>query len=361
MTSAPVLAPEDLLDQWIDTFYFVSVVGVGAYGYVYQVWDEFTRSQYAIKVLLGNNGDLELQKRELQLHTLVSRHRNIVPLHGYFCRFSCYFLVMDFFTAGDLFNAITVDDRYKQEYEVKTVFSQILDAVEHCHHNGVYHRDLKPENILISESGLDIYLGDFGLATQESEASEYGCGSTFYMSPEALSSKCRQGSRYSTAANDIWSLGVILVNIVCARNPWKLASLEDDTYLAYRLKGARLEDYLEISEELGDILDQVFELDPKKRISIQELKSKIMSCECLRNHLHIPTLPLRAMDMPSTPVASSPGCQSPEFSVVSLNTIMSNCSSGIFTTLQTAPTSPDLRTDVSTNLICSNKIHSSVF
>jgi serine/threonine protein kinase len=66
---------------------------------------------------------------------------------------------------------------------VKEIFTQILDAVQHCHDRHIFHRDLKPENILCDAEGTNIRLADFGLSTQVGFCSDYGLGSPYYMSP----------------------------------------------------------------------------------------------------------------------------------------------------------------------------------
>jgi serine/threonine protein kinase len=98
---------------------------------------------------------------------------------------------------------------------------------------GIFHRDLKPENILCTRDGERICIADFGLATSERTSSDFGCGSTFYLSPECQGGLFDRLAEYSTLSNDIWSLGVILVNLTCGRNPWRQACPNDETFRAY--------------------------------------------------------------------------------------------------------------------------------
>lgn len=96
----------------------------------------------------------------------------------------CTYVVMEYCPEGDLFSSITEKGNYVgNDLLAKSVFLQILSAVEFCHSIGIYHRDLKPENILVKDQGTTVKLADFGLASNDYYTSDYGCGSTFYMSP----------------------------------------------------------------------------------------------------------------------------------------------------------------------------------
>ncbi|EIW67802.1 hypothetical protein TREMEDRAFT_39946, partial [Tremella mesenterica DSM 1558] len=118
---------------------------------------------------------------------------------------------------------------------IASMFSQMCEAVAVCHEAGVSHRDIKPENFICCDSiELDapteedfgpqakrkvvVKLTDFGLATTEEESGDVECGSKPYMSYE-----CRNnlGPTYSPAPADVWSLGIVLINMLFHRNPWK--------------------------------------------------------------------------------------------------------------------------------------------
>ena len=260
----------------------MEILGVGAYGVVYKAIDVKTGAFYAVKAL--NKVGLEprqrsFQQREIQLHHQVSQHPNVVSMLKILDSPDCTFVVLEFCPEGDLFAKITEEERYLGDDVLsRSVFLQILDAVEYCHSVGIYHRDLKPENILVKDGGMTVKVADFGLATKELYSSDFGCGSTFYMSPECQQTDPAPYSCYQSAANDVWSLGVILVNLTCGRNPWKRASSEDSTFRAYMKDRNFLKTILPLSDELDAILRHVFEPNAAIRLSIRELRDLIVRC-----------------------------------------------------------------------------------
>lgn len=106
---------------------------------------------------------------------------------------------------------------------------------------------------------------------------------------DVLFTECLQPSSrkafYMCAPNDVWSLGVILVNLTCGRNPWKQASYQDSTYRAFARSPDFLKTILPLSDELNDILGRIFNPTPEYRITLPELRTRILAC----SHFTIPT------------------------------------------------------------------------
>ncbi|KAL1965333.1 hypothetical protein VTN77DRAFT_5770 [Rasamsonia byssochlamydoides] len=276
-------APEDRLGLLLaNRLELTSILGVGAYGVVYAAIDIHTNVPYAVKALNKTGLDprqRKFQQREIKLHHMASQHPNVVSLVRIMDSVDCTYVVIEFCPEGDLFTSITERGHFVgNDPLAKRAFLQILDAVQYCHSIGIYHRDLKPENILVTDGGMTVKLADFGLATTDYYTSDFGCGSTFYMSPECQQTDPRPFSCYASGPNDVWSLGVILVNLTCGRNPWKRASTEDTTFRAYLKDPEFLRTILPVSPELNAILRRIFECDPVKRITIPELRRLILDC-----------------------------------------------------------------------------------
>lgn len=180
--------PEDRIGLVIaDGIQLTGILGVGAYGTVYEACQIGTGVRYAVKVLnkLGlDPRQQEFQNREIVLHYAASQHPNVASLVKIMDSPECTYVVIEYCPEGDLFSKITEEGHYiGNDFKAKHMFLQILSAVQHCHSKGIYHRDLKPENVLVMDDGWTAKLADFGLATRERVTSDFGCGSTFYMSP----------------------------------------------------------------------------------------------------------------------------------------------------------------------------------
>ncbi|KAG0341264.1 hypothetical protein BG004_006098 [Podila humilis] len=284
MTPMPHLATQaSQLPLSIDNGSIVlqEMLGVGAYGSVYKATETHSGQTYAVKCLSKTGLDplqRAFQTHETTLHTLVSGHPNVATLHKIIEEDDCLYMVLDCGVEGDLFYTITERGGFVgNDVAIKSIFDQISSAVLHCHSKGVYHRDLKPENIIMF--GQSVKLVDFGLATTEPVSSDFGCGSTFYLSPECQGGYVEMVKSYDSAANDVWSLGVILINLVFGRNPWKQACPRDETFSAYMLNNDFLQTILPMSAELNEIIKSVFCLNPRKRIALPDLARRVQTCK----------------------------------------------------------------------------------
>ncbi|KAG6877456.1 hypothetical protein C0992_009930 [Termitomyces sp. T32_za158] len=265
----------------------VEILGVGGYGVVYRAVD--TRSlnpkSYAVKCLVAQvhqtGRQRQIHLREITLHRFASSHPGVVTLHRVVEEYNRTYIIMDYAPDHDLFTQILHNCRYLgNDALIKHVFLQLLDAVESCHSLGIYHRDLKPENVLCFDDGLRVAITDFGLATTEKLSTEFRTGSVYHMSPECQGGEFALTGNYSPMHNDIWSLGIILLNLATGRNPWKSATPDDQTFRAYLRDPLNfLPTVLPISAEINDILVQMLEVDWRERITLRELRSAVEDVE----------------------------------------------------------------------------------
>ncbi|PIL37607.1 transporter [Ganoderma sinense ZZ0214-1] len=261
-------------------------ISAGAYGVVYRAQDlapdPHGARHYAVKCLLRHPDGSDLarqQQREIAHHRAVSDVYGVVTLHAVIEEEFYTFLVLDLISGGDLFTAIMEHGFYDHnDAAVRRTFLQLVDALAACHEAGVYHRDLKPENVLCSPGVQHAYLADFGLSTRSTRSSNFGCGSSFYMSPECLGIY-REKTPYATGPSDVWALGTILCNMVSGRNPWYVASPKtDEGFRLFLREGAPwLQRNLPISTGAATLLGRIFELDPARRITLPELRVAVRS------------------------------------------------------------------------------------
>jgi len=172
---------------------------------------------------------------------------------------------------GDLYEAIRLGRGPLETEHVRDFMLQLVAAVEHMHSRGVFHRDIKPENIFLTQDG-EVKVGDFGLATTEEWSEERQVGSDRYMAPEQYD--CLGGG-YIPEQADIWAIGICLLNILFARNPFVTPTEDDPLFADFVLDPESLFDvFPTLSYDTYEVLSHCLDLDPKKR-SLANLREAI--------------------------------------------------------------------------------------
>ena len=156
---------------------------------------------------------LKVQEIRIMLHM---DHRNVVKMVDFYSSGSNLCIVMEYCQGGDLSTLMRehrMDKKYFKEDQVLKWMIESLQGLEYCHDLQVAHRDIKPSNLFLDSDGC-IKLGDFGVSRILFEAIEpftetdTRAGTKRYMAPEVINRE-----QYS-AKVDIWSLGVILFEMI---------------------------------------------------------------------------------------------------------------------------------------------------
>lgn len=241
-------------------------VGRGFFSYVYIATRKVDLKILAIKVVpkanLKSTGDTKRFQREIDVIAFL-KHDNIIALLDFFEDYSFFYLVMDYCPGGNLLE-YTIKVKKLSETDALCVFYQILSAVHYCHLNGVAHRDLKPANILVYEFP-NVKVSDFGLCgyIKEEKLMSTFCGSPCYCSPE-----CLQSHEYDGRKSDVWSLGIILYEILTGMHPW---NVKNTAMMLRQISCANFKVPEYVSDPLREIIQSCVVADPESRITCAEL------------------------------------------------------------------------------------------
>ena len=252
----------------------------GSFGMVFLAQDVLTGEDVAVKCLLkssaSNAGFLPIaaddRSEELICHALLKYHPNLVNLVSSFETDAHTYLVLEYCSQGDLYEAIRHGRGPLETEHVRAFMLQLIGAVEHMHSRGLHHRDIKPENIFITKDG-SLKLGDFGLATKALWSYESCVGSDRYMAPEQYDPA---GVGYSPARADVWSVGICLLNVLFSRNPFVTPTESDVLFADFKRDRQSLFDiFPNMSQDTFEILSHALTIDPDKR-SLSALKESII-------------------------------------------------------------------------------------
>ncbi|XP_076656187.1 maternal embryonic leucine zipper kinase [Halictus rubicundus] len=241
-------------------------IGSGGFAKVKLATHVATGEKVAIKIMdktrLGD--DLPRVKLEVKaLKTLL--HQHICRLYQVIETESHYFMVMEYCSGGELFDHIVEKNRLS-ETESRKFFRQIVSAIAYLHSLGYAHRDLKPENVLLDRNE-NLKLIDFGLCAKPKNGIEShlqtSCGSPNYAAPELI-----LGKKYLGSEVDIWSMGILLYALLCGFLPFDDNSIEN---LYRKILSGKYDEPSYLSNSSRRLIRAMLQIDPKKRITIQEL------------------------------------------------------------------------------------------
>ncbi|MEO6278964.1 serine/threonine-protein kinase [Roseateles sp.] len=198
------------------------VLGEGAMGVVYKGFDPDIQRTVALKTIRQ-----QIDAEDDSPGAPASRFRNeaqaagrlghpgIVAVYDFGRAEHCAYIAMEFVEGRSLASYLSAKVRFTDS-DIPGIMSQLLDALGHAHHHGVWHRDVKPSNIIMMANGR-LKVADFGIARIESQSltqTHYMVGTPSHMAPEQFLGKPMD------RRVDIYGAGVVLYQLLTGRAPF---------------------------------------------------------------------------------------------------------------------------------------------
>ncbi len=222
MLSALANLESIMIGQTVSHFRILEILGEGAMGIVYHAEDTQLRCTRAIKFLSPHSLETATEKKRFLNEARAAadlHHSAICNVYEVGEHNGRMFLVMEFLAGATLRQRIArgpLDLR-----EALLIAIQVAEGLQEAHDQGVVHRDIKPTNIMVTEKSLGKFqakIMDFGLAllpgASRMTRTGFTVGTVAYMSPE------QESGSGTDQRTDLWSLGVVLYEMVTGRLPF---------------------------------------------------------------------------------------------------------------------------------------------
>ena len=224
---------EEAIPKMVGKYEVIKEIGRGSMGVVYLGFDPYINRSIAIKVALSHllqtsDDESRFQRfffNEARIAGMLD-HTNILPIYDAGIDNNKYYIVMEYIHEGRTLVEFCKIDNLLPIKNVLEIIFKCCKALDYAHRRGVIHRDIKPSNIMVTKN-LDVKIGDFGIAqiVKSDMTQVMGLvGSPRYMSPEQAKEE------ELTNHTDIFSLGVIMYELLTGRQPFQAENLSSLIY-----------------------------------------------------------------------------------------------------------------------------------
>ncbi|XP_069388796.1 serine/threonine-protein kinase Nek5 isoform X2 [Paralichthys olivaceus] len=267
----------------MNNYEVVRQIGEGAFGKAFLVRERGGDRQRVVKQIdlrKMSAREKEASKKEVTLLSKM-RHPNIVSFSASFEERGSLYIVMEYCDGGDMMKKINMQRGVPfTEEQIISWFVQISLGLKHIHDRKILHRDVKTQNIFLSNGGMKVKLGDFGIARMLNNTMELArtcVGTPHYLSPEICE------SRPYNNKTDIWSLGCVLYELCTRRHPFEGSSLRQ---LVSKICRGRYNPVPSCySYDLRLLVTQLFKVNPRDRPSVSSVLRRPFLEKHISKHL----------------------------------------------------------------------------
>lgn len=245
--------------------YSTRPIGKGSFSKVYKGLDTETDEVVAIKIIEKYQLKPDVNQRLHDEITLLAElsHPNIVELYKFIQDDDNFYLVFEYCAGGDLSH--TIKKGRIEESQAREYMRQLVEVLSYLKGRNLVHRDLKPQNLLLSADKKTLKVTDFNFARElfDDDLSQTVCGSPLYMAPEII-----EKEEYTVQA-DLWSVGMILYEMIYGRHPYYNAS--NVIELLHKIKQEPIPYSETVSPECNQLLKGLLQIEPSERLTWEDL------------------------------------------------------------------------------------------